>query len=954
MPNSLHRYSIDINQFPQERYTLTHSITWGDMHGNALMLLHLLVKFNVIRMTKEDYNAFKQLYYSWWSLSRSQLLALDALITRIDVQDPKVTIRLIGDELCDRGRNDYLTIKLLMLLFKNKIDLRILASNHAMGFLNGEKKLAINVWPCPSYIKFQALKKKFPDIIPRETTRFLEAYKNHLYLIDTEETNGEPGYFTHAPSRQTMRDAAILSLDCSADLEAINTAFRDRLNDRAFLEELQGDAHPVTQLFWNRDTTDADSIHGHIGPRESSGTNLDSNTGKSPKTHRGQINIFSQGEPKLDVDPSLQLAFEKKHQPYLQTLQKLTHETTTNAGRLLSVFAGVGTGLGLAFAPSSLGALTTGLLSVGLSTPASPIIAAAIIGFAVLIGINLITLGITTQQKKALLSSEHAESGIDSFSHLKQIASIFLPPLRIIRWLVIDLLSNTKIMAWAYEITLRPHFNLFKNLLKMLRDVYQELYIEIYYHPRAFLMHLIKVPFIVSFLIMHSINLYIGELNKAIATWGKYPLPFDPSFRVGHKPSFIWHQIRYNFTDIACTFLEMLPQTLFYLPINFICSLRHFIPWVGMSSFPYDAKTIASELTQLRHQESSQTLQQATEAKMIGKIILFFIPALELKNNQRYLNYIASALSLPFRLLKWVTLDTLMRSNSFVMIYNIALRPVVIFVAMIAKDISKVLLGKSPMITKLLRAPLILTLILLNHLSNMLQSILSDTSTWGNIIQVKNRHNRLLEKLPKELMNTQYDFISTLTDIFVFFDILVKICRLSFTLINQLLELVMITPFNLIGMCHNLIPLIKNNYEKAPLQLVFWFYAPAKLIAKICLFEHFIDDIVAKQTGAKKTCLLLLSPLIGPLYTLFNIFRPLQSEANDYAPLQQSGSDNRFYVPYHTPRSDLKWFIQQTNSKQSHMACDDQTKHTKNDSLFKGVIHRFAPCLTIHPKEPIN
>lgn len=58
----------------------------------------------------------------------------------LEVIDSNVNIRLIGDEVADRGSNDYFTLKLIDLITQSKANLSILTSNHGIEFIGSFEK----------------------------------------------------------------------------------------------------------------------------------------------------------------------------------------------------------------------------------------------------------------------------------------------------------------------------------------------------------------------------------------------------------------------------------------------------------------------------------------------------------------------------------------------------------------------------------------------------------------------------------------------------------------------------------------------------------------------------------------------------------------------------------------------------------------------------------------------
>jgi hypothetical protein len=130
----LDKYPVGINSRDNE-------VTIGDLHGNALFLLHFLIKFDVLQLDEgeADYLALAAIYNKSSSdYTAADFQAFDALLTKASVNNNK-KLHFLGDILADRGKNDYFTLKIIALLDKSGTDFTILLSNHdAEYILNDE------------------------------------------------------------------------------------------------------------------------------------------------------------------------------------------------------------------------------------------------------------------------------------------------------------------------------------------------------------------------------------------------------------------------------------------------------------------------------------------------------------------------------------------------------------------------------------------------------------------------------------------------------------------------------------------------------------------------------------------------------------------------------------------------------------------------------------------------
>lgn len=146
---------VDIRLYPEPdvEQNMTE-VTFGDLHANALLFLHSLVSQGFVEIPRKKYEQFAILYerddlhpliYHVVEIRASvlgrisllyQVIAIfDELVKHITVVDKTRLIRLVGDELADRGVNDYFMIKLIELLHVQGARFEILLSNHGLEFI---------------------------------------------------------------------------------------------------------------------------------------------------------------------------------------------------------------------------------------------------------------------------------------------------------------------------------------------------------------------------------------------------------------------------------------------------------------------------------------------------------------------------------------------------------------------------------------------------------------------------------------------------------------------------------------------------------------------------------------------------------------------------------------------------------------------------------------------------
>jgi hypothetical protein len=111
-------------------------ITLGDLHGNAMKLIFMLVRHGVIlNLTAAQYAELALIYQTNVDALTSEILKrFDEILSGLQFNKAG-TIRLLGDEFADRGSNDYFTLKIIESLQKQQVPLEIILSNHGVEFI---------------------------------------------------------------------------------------------------------------------------------------------------------------------------------------------------------------------------------------------------------------------------------------------------------------------------------------------------------------------------------------------------------------------------------------------------------------------------------------------------------------------------------------------------------------------------------------------------------------------------------------------------------------------------------------------------------------------------------------------------------------------------------------------------------------------------------------------------
>ncbi|MGC1183274.1 Dot/Icm T4SS effector Wip [Legionella sp.] len=336
------KYDVDIYKCPTAELINATQLTLGDLHANAMFLMHFLVSSGVVKISDEQYNQLKDIYLKE-QLEKCDIEKFNGIIEELEI-DEKPLIRLMGDEICDRGQNDYFIFKILNKLKKSEVQIEIILSNHGIEFLipfENKRKLHsshfANYGISKSMDNMQTLIEQ--GVITKEEVDTLvnECYLPNLKLISYSLHNTSITLYSHAGigletiqalAQKFKREGVVYKDDTAEELaqliEAINSVFVNHVkaktvhtlpvnhaNPRSYKND------PVTFLIWNRryDILKRDEkhkgyslyfVHGH-DPHEFSTKNIfnmDNIYFKGVTSHMGtyvvlgsQINSI----PKLNV-----------------------------------------------------------------------------------------------------------------------------------------------------------------------------------------------------------------------------------------------------------------------------------------------------------------------------------------------------------------------------------------------------------------------------------------------------------------------------------------------------------------------------------------------------------------------------------------------------------------------------------------------------------------------------
>lgn len=290
---------------PQQGKTLV----LGDLHGNAMKLIYLLLRYGIINIGEEQFYRLWMLYDSPVSrLSLDDIVEFKTIVNDAAVGERPDLLVILGDEFADRGQNDFFTALVFKKLHDSNVPYKINLSNH------GARLLACIEGVPYAYCRFRGgqecslenltkLLSKFESLIDEFKALLEHAYKDHLVLIGyIQEENKPLCILTHAPIDNVIMTDLAKRLDIAYDSETgehivecidqINTFILTSLISNTFTVEFSSVVgSDVCKVISNRELPQAllpagiVNVHGHIGvngcsfPKERY-INLDSNWGK--------------------------------------------------------------------------------------------------------------------------------------------------------------------------------------------------------------------------------------------------------------------------------------------------------------------------------------------------------------------------------------------------------------------------------------------------------------------------------------------------------------------------------------------------------------------------------------------------------------------------------------------------------------------------------------------------
>jgi hypothetical protein len=380
--NSSDTDALNIMEHPQFHGSIaqfgknTQWSTVGDLHGNFMCFLYFAVARGAMKISLEDYHELAVIYNNWseskdLDTRRQQKATFNELVAKIEVA-PQAKLRLIGDELDDRGQDDALTLEPLA-GFKEKGGIyETILSNHTAGFIlcieEAIQKATINgVFNEEKFKKdFIAQQTFIQKLQPEAANSFanlqyslehgiisvkdlLEKYNSHKSTFKAfsydYDVRGKIMIYSHAPMGRAMICAVALGMIRYLNDEEKNTVNAMVTKFDAQEEVTDNDMPPIIDAInrvvalkaqsntlsdiINKESALYDAVENRKNPKD----NMNNTHGHDPTEFRGRISLDSFCGKYLEFFYSELLTIAKTTRRLVNDLQTLNYTTSFPWGK---------------------------------------------------------------------------------------------------------------------------------------------------------------------------------------------------------------------------------------------------------------------------------------------------------------------------------------------------------------------------------------------------------------------------------------------------------------------------------------------------------------------------------------------------------------------------------------------------------------------------------------------
>ncbi|MCH9755647.1 MAG: hypothetical protein K0U37_00440 [Gammaproteobacteria bacterium] len=207
---------VNLETRPERNDQTVTQVTLGDLHSNAIKLIHTLVRYGVCDIEKTPFGLLFALYNRDKPTEEDKKDFVAVIGKHLQVKKTDILVRLIGDIVADRGQNDLYVLAILDVLREQDVRVSTLISNHDVDLIRayeaykrdgGDFGEADTTTVAPMFTRsIQALKNSIGEgkaVSNAEFERLMEtSYLPTLKLIDYSLSEAEPkkiSIFSHAP-----------------------------------------------------------------------------------------------------------------------------------------------------------------------------------------------------------------------------------------------------------------------------------------------------------------------------------------------------------------------------------------------------------------------------------------------------------------------------------------------------------------------------------------------------------------------------------------------------------------------------------------------------------------------------------------------------------------------------------------------------------------------------------
>lgn len=128
-------HAIDLKNLPLAHGKPITQVTMGDGHANVIKLIYTMVENGICRIDSKKYAELIRIYETK-PLTETLFNDFNSIIQNdLKLINKDILLRLIGDMIADRGRNDWFVLHTLDVLHKKGLQFRVIASNHDSEFM---------------------------------------------------------------------------------------------------------------------------------------------------------------------------------------------------------------------------------------------------------------------------------------------------------------------------------------------------------------------------------------------------------------------------------------------------------------------------------------------------------------------------------------------------------------------------------------------------------------------------------------------------------------------------------------------------------------------------------------------------------------------------------------------------------------------------------------------------